>query len=255
MTRNTRERLIDAAGDLFYTDGFQAVGLDRVRRAVGITKTAFYKHFESKDDLILAVLDQRDRQDIADAIAHMRRGGGDDPRAQILAFFDLLAEWFEQPNFRGCLFMNAATEFASPADPIHRAAAAHAQHIAAELLLRVRAAGVPQPELVTRQLMLLISGAIAARHAANAVDAAATARRTAAMLLSDTPRAPARESRAAGRIGTTRRVSQTGASRGGRACEPAQRRRKPARSTSPSSAAGSGTLVIERSSIMPRGAV
>jgi AcrR family transcriptional regulator len=183
MVRNTRDRLIAAAGELFYAHGFQAVGLERLLTAVGITKTAFYKHFESKDDLILAVLEQRDRQDITDAIAHMRRAGGDDPRAQILAFFDLLAGWFQQPDFRGCLFMNAATEFASPHDPIHRAAAAHAEHIAAELLLRAQAAGLPQPAQVTRQLMILISGAIAARHAANAVDAAATARQTAALLL------------------------------------------------------------------------
>ena len=208
MTRNTRERLIDTAGDLFYTNGFQAAGLERVRNAVGITKTAFYKHFESKDDLILAVLDRRDRQDIADAIAHMRRRGGDDPRAQILALFDLLAKWFQQPDFRGCLFMNAATEFASPADPIHRAAAAHAQHIAAEVLLRVQAAGLPDPEQVTRQLMILISGAIAARHVAGALDAAATARKTAAVLLSDSTRLPARESRSDRRLGTTLRASR-----------------------------------------------
>jgi AcrR family transcriptional regulator len=183
MARRTRDRLINTAADLFYMNGFQAVGLDQILGAVGISKTAFYKHFECKDDLILAVLDRRDRQDIAEAIAHMRRGGGSDPRAQILALFDLLAEWFQQPEFRGCLFMNAATEFASPNDPIHRAAAAHGEHIAAEILLRVQAAGLPDPEQVSKQLMLLISGAIAARHAGSVVDAAATARRTAEVLL------------------------------------------------------------------------
>jgi AcrR family transcriptional regulator len=182
--RTTRDRLIETAGDLFYTTGFQAVGLDRILTAVGITKTAFYKHFESKDDLILAVMDRRDRRDIIDAIAHMRRHGGTDPRAQILAFFDQLAEWFAQPDFRGCFFMNAATEFASPNDPIHRAAAAHGQHIATEMLLRVQAAGLPDPERVTKQLMVVISGAIAARHAGNVVDAAVTARLTAQSLLS-----------------------------------------------------------------------
>src|SRR5262245_23711099 len=90
--RATKDRLIETAGDLFYTTGFQAVGLDQILRTVGITKTAFYKHFESKDDLILAVLDRRDRQDIVEAIAQMQRRGGRDPRAQILVFFDLLAE-------------------------------------------------------------------------------------------------------------------------------------------------------------------
>ncbi|MGE0480287.1 MAG: TetR/AcrR family transcriptional regulator [Phycisphaerae bacterium] len=182
-TGATRERLINTAADLFYVGGFQAVGLDQILVAVGITKTAFYKHFDSKDDLIIAVLDHRDRADIAEAVRYMRAAGGRDPQRQILALFDQLGEWFQSPGFRGCLFMNAATEFASPKDPIHRAAAAHSEHIAAELLLRVQAAGVADPELVTKQLMLLFAGAIAARHAGGAADAACTARRAAEALL------------------------------------------------------------------------
>jgi AcrR family transcriptional regulator len=183
MRRQTRDKLIEAAGDLFYGSGFQAVGIDQILNAVGITKTAFYKHFDSKDDLILAVLDQRDRKDISDAIVYMRHHGGNDPRQQILALFRLLEEWFAQPNFRGCLFMNAATEFASPYDPIHRAAATHGEHLAAEMLLRVQAAGLPDPEMVTKQLMLLVAGAIAVRHAGSVADAASTARQAAEFLL------------------------------------------------------------------------
>lgn len=194
--KTTRDRLIEAASELFYTTGFQAVGLDRILSAVGITKTAFYKYFESKDDLILAVLDRRDRQDIAEAITHMRRHGGVDPRAQILAFFDLLADWFARPDFRGCFFMNAATEFPSANDPIHRAAAAHGHHIAAEILLRTQAAGLPDPESATKQLMLLFSGAIASRHAGGVVDAAVTARATAQALLSAQGRASMQSARA-----------------------------------------------------------
>ncbi|GMV97527.1 MAG: TetR family transcriptional regulator [Phycisphaerae bacterium] len=223
MAERTRDRLIHTAADLFYTSGFQAVGLDQIIAAVGISKTAFYKHFQSKDDLILAVLDQRDRRDIAEAIAHMRRHGGSDPRAQVLAFFDLLADWFQRPDFRGCLFMNAATEFASPQDPIHRAAADHGRHIAAELLLRVQAAGLPEPENLTKQLMILISGAIAARHAGNVIDAAATARQTAEVLLAGSavpPSAgrrrdlvsddPAPRASSPGRTGTRRRFGAAG---------------------------------------------
>jgi len=204
MTRHTRDRLIDAAGDLFYASGFQAVGLDQIIGAVGITKTAFYKHFESKDDLIIAILDRRDRRDIAEALAYMRQHGGGDPRGQILALFDLLAEWFQRPDFRGCFFMNAATEFASASDPIHRAAAVHSQHIAAEILLRLQAAGVPRPELVCKQLMLLFSGAIAARHAAGVADAATTARLAAEALVSAPPDAPARTAGASPTAGSHR---------------------------------------------------
>jgi AcrR family transcriptional regulator len=183
MRATTRDRLIKVAGDLFYVRGFQAVGLDQILARVGITKTAFYKHFESKDDLILAVIEQRDRAEVAASLEYMRAHGGRDPRAQILALFDLLSDWFGQPDFRGCLFMNAATEFPDPADPIHRAAAAHSAHLAAEVLLRVQALGAGEPTLITAQLLLLIAGAIAARHAAGASDAALTARRAAELLL------------------------------------------------------------------------
>lgn len=183
MTRHTRDRLIDAASSLFYASGFQAVGLDQILRAVGITKTAFYKHFESKDDLILAVLEQRDRKDIVDLIAYMRRQGGSDPRRQVLAIFDQLADWFGRADFRGCFFMNAATEFPSPKDPIHLAAASHAQHISSEVLLRVQAMGVRPAEQVAKQVMLLISGAIAARHAGGVADAAMAAKQAVEALL------------------------------------------------------------------------
>lgn len=183
MRTTTRDRLINTAGDLFYERGFQAVGLDQILARVGITKTAFYKHFESKDDLILAVIDQRDRADVAITLDFMRARGGD-PRAQLLALFDLLGEWFGQPSFRGCLFMNAATEFPDANDPIHRAAKAHSDHLAAEVLLRVQALGAGDPMSVTRQIMLLVSGAIASRHVGGVADAATVARLAVESLLS-----------------------------------------------------------------------
>lgn len=185
MPTNTRVRLLETAGDLFYRHGFQAVGLDQVLTEVGITKTAFYKHFESKDDLIVAVLDQRDRADVAEAIAEMRKRGGDDPKARVLAFFDLLGEWFAQPEFRGCLFMNAATEFPWPNHPIHQAAAAHARNLSAEIAKPLTEAGLAEPSRLATQVMLLVSGAIAARHTAGQNDAAAAARTAAEMLLNN----------------------------------------------------------------------
>lgn len=176
MAGDTKSRLIETAGELFYRHGFQAVGLDQILGVVGITKTAFYKHFESKDRLIVAVLEQRDQRDIADALAFMREHGGADPRAQILAFFDQLAQWFDDPEFRGCLFMNAATEFPSRTDPIHRAAIAHAEHIGAVMLRLAADAGAHDAALLSQQIVLLMSGAITARHTAGARDAAQSAR-------------------------------------------------------------------------------
>jgi len=190
VVRNTRDRLIEAAGDLFYRTGFQAVGLDQILQAVGITKTAFYKHFESKDDLILAVLERRDREDIANAIKFMRQQGGPDPRGQILALFDLLAQWFAQPDFRGCFFMNAATEFASPNDRFtgRRRRTASTWPARSGCARRRRRGG---PGRLDPAIDAGRQWRIAARHAGGVVDAATTGRRTAEALLALAERADA----------------------------------------------------------------
>jgi AcrR family transcriptional regulator len=183
MPTSTREKLIEEAGDLFYRHGFQAVGLDRVIDAVGISKTALYKHFESKDELIVAVLTERDRRDIAIAEEFMRRRADGDPIGQVLAFFDQLAEWFRDPEFRGCLFMNAATEFPSPNDPIHKAADAHRVHLLELIRTRLAKAGVADPEFMAQQVMQVMSGAILARHNGRVADAAEVAKATVAGML------------------------------------------------------------------------
>lgn len=183
MRGDTRERLISTGADLFYQHGFQAVGLDRILDSVGITKTAFYTHFESKDDLIVAVLEHRDRMDMSEWTAFFTERGGDDPRRRLLAIFDLLDDWFGKPDFRGCLFMNAATEFPSPNDPIHRAANTHSENLRRKLVAMATEAGASDPESLSGQLILLVTGAIAARHAAGDPNAAATAKATAELLV------------------------------------------------------------------------
>lgn len=148
------------------------MGLDRILGEVGITKTAFYKHFESKDELILAVLEERDRREVEEALAYMEAKGRGDPRARLLAFFDQLAEWFSTPEFNGCLFLNATTEFPSPHDPIHLAASRHGENLARVFLELAASAGAADPIGVTRQVMLMMVGAIAQRHTSGEVDPA-----------------------------------------------------------------------------------
>ncbi|MGE3110016.1 MAG: TetR/AcrR family transcriptional regulator [Phycisphaerales bacterium] len=179
----TRERIIDVAGNLFYHHGFQAVGLDQILDGVGISKTALYKHFESKDDIILAVLETRDRRDIADAIDFMRTHGSNDPRRQVVALFDQLEEWFSQDGFRGCLFMNAATEFPSPHDPINQAAQKHGRHLAQQIHQRLVEAGIDDPDALTQQCMVLLTGAIVSRHTQRITSAAASAKRAVEVIL------------------------------------------------------------------------
>ena len=83
---STRDRLIDAAAMLFYEHGFHAIGLDRILEEVGVTKTTFYNHFASKDDLIVAVLVDRDQRDMR-ALDEALRARGGDARSRILAVF------------------------------------------------------------------------------------------------------------------------------------------------------------------------
>jgi AcrR family transcriptional regulator len=183
MTSPTRERLIQRALELFHEHGFREVGLDRIIADVGVTKTTFYNHFESKDDLIVHVLKERDKAETAEWFATVRRIGGNDPRAQLLAFFDLLEEWFCRSDFRGCLFIKASAEFPSPYDPIHQTAAEHGAHLLMELRRLAQLAGAAAPDQLAKQLLLLIAGAIVARHADGDQDAATTARQTAEMLV------------------------------------------------------------------------
>src|SRR5687768_4545275 len=94
VPRNARDRLIDTAIDLFYQHGFHAVGLDRVIAETGVTKTTFYKHFESKDDLIVAAIERRDAWESRAWERAVRKLAGPDPRAQLLAVFDVMDAWF-----------------------------------------------------------------------------------------------------------------------------------------------------------------
>ena len=123
--RTGRERLVAAAIELFYRHGFAAVGIDRVIATAGVTKTTFYKHFESKDDLMVAAVERRDEWETQAWQCAVRKLAGEDPVKQFLAMLDVMDIWFNDPDFRGCMFMNAAAEFPNPHDPVHRAAAAH----------------------------------------------------------------------------------------------------------------------------------
>jgi AcrR family transcriptional regulator len=108
-----RERILLTAHDLFYADGIRATGIDRVIAASGVTKVTFYRHFPSKDDLVRAFLDHRHGLWMAWFVDALGRHGaqqriGDAQALLILA--DAMAEWFANPVFRGCAFINSVVE-------------------------------------------------------------------------------------------------------------------------------------------------
>lgn len=187
----TKEKLIGTAFQLFGRNGFHNVGLDRIIEETGVSKQTFYNHFESKDQLILEVLDHRHRTEMATLDAQLTRLAGSDPRAKLYAIFDALEEWMSDPEWRGCMFMNATAEFPTKHDPAHQAAARHTLKIQETIQYLATLAGAQNPRLLAEQVTILIDGMIAYVHATGTLQSIATARDLARCLLDDALPAPA----------------------------------------------------------------
>lgn len=183
MASGTRDRLMHTAYELFSREGFHGVGLDRVLQEVGVSKQTFYNHFKSKEDLMLAVLHHRSQYEIDMMQQSLRQHAGLDPAARLYALWDVLDEWFNHDEFRGCIFLTAAVEFPTPTDPAHQAAAAHSHALQDMLLELATLAGAKQPQVLAENLMVLMDGALVVRHVMGNDAAADIARRNAEMLL------------------------------------------------------------------------
>ena len=166
MAASTKEKLIQTAHDLFYTEGFHTVGLDRILDSVGVTKTTFYNHFASKDDLVIESLRWHDQWWQQTFRKMLRRHGGDTPRGQLLAVPEALAELFEGDEFNGCMFVNVAVQFPLPHDPAHKLAVEHKE--AMEDILREIAgyAGAGDPKALAEEIGLVMEGAYVTRQIA-----------------------------------------------------------------------------------------
>lgn len=181
--RNTRERILFRAMDLFYSEGFHAVGLDRVLAEADVAKATFYNHFRSKDELVEATVRLRDEWESEAFLRALREKGGYDPRQLLLACFDVLDEWFTHPAYRGCLFLMAMTEYPLPHHPVHAAGARHYLVTEQEIAKMATAAGARDPEGLARAWILLIMGAVGTQLTERELGAARTARGVAERLL------------------------------------------------------------------------
>ncbi|MFE0359654.1 TetR/AcrR family transcriptional regulator [Streptomyces nigra] len=120
-----RSRLLDTACRLFYTEGIRAVGVDRIATEAQVTRATFYRHFASKEDLVLAYLGEADtvmRRRADDAVA-----AGLPAADTIRTLSKSIARGIQSPGHRGCAFLNAVAEFPDPGHPVHRAVLAHRQ--------------------------------------------------------------------------------------------------------------------------------
>ena len=173
-----REALVDSALSLFDRHGFHATGIDRILARAGVAKMTLYKNFATKDGLILAALRRRDermRAWLARAVEARAR----DPAARLLALFDVLGEWFASGEFRGCLFVRAAGEFADPEHPARGVAIEHKRLLQAYVRQLSARAGARDPDRLARRLMLLIEGAAARALVTGGADIARDAKASA----------------------------------------------------------------------------
>ena len=182
MRPNKRDELVRKALQVFYRDGFHATGMDKLVVETGVSKTSMYKHFRTKEELILAALRLRDenfRNDFMRRVEEL----ADTPAAQLIASFDALGEWFEEEGFRGCMFVKAGAEYQESDHPIHVQSAENKRLLLEFYTGLARKADVRDPETIGRQIQLLQEGAIVTAVLLKSDDAAKDAKAAAQALL------------------------------------------------------------------------
>jgi len=174
-----RERVVAAADELFYARGVQAVGMDEVRTASGVSLKRLYAEFPGKEQLVLAVLDERHRR-WEEGLTHAVARAGT-PRERLLAMFDHLGTWFCDDTFRGCGFVNVFGELGAVSPAVAEAVREHKRTFQEFVTrLAVEAGG---DEALGAQLALLAEGAQTTAAIAGTPDAAAQARQAAEVLV------------------------------------------------------------------------
>jgi AcrR family transcriptional regulator len=185
MSTPTRQRLIDVAIRRFYRDGFRNVGLDQILADVGISKTAFYKHFESKEDLMLAALEVQNRW-LQETFRQMVQDrGGPSAHGQLRALFDVVEQIIESNEFHGCIFVNVSMEFPLLHEPAHQAAARSKEAIESLVHDLALKAGAADPQALAQELCLIMEGVYVTRHVTGRPNTVAIARRLAERALEE----------------------------------------------------------------------
>jgi AcrR family transcriptional regulator len=157
---SVRERIMSTACRLFYEEGIQAVGIQRLIDEAGIAKASLYAHFSSKDDLVAAYLENKGGAWRTEVQTHL-----DNPRlsakGKILKIFDMIVTMVETPGFRGCPFNNASAEIADPQHPIRQAASKQRAWVHDIITRLVKETGVSSPDRIAGSLIVLHDGAAA----------------------------------------------------------------------------------------------
>jgi AcrR family transcriptional regulator len=157
-----RERILEAAYELFSRQGIRAVGIDSIVEASGVARMTLYRHFASKDALVLAFLERREERWIKDWLQREVELRAVEPGERLLAIFDVFDEWFQRTDFEGCSFINVLLEIAEPGHVVHQASRDYLARIRAFVGQLARGAGVADPDAFARQWHILMKGSIVA---------------------------------------------------------------------------------------------
>ena len=154
---STRNQLLETAARLFYQNGYHAIGVDTITSQSCIGKMTLYRHFDSKDDLILAYLQESDAlfwQAFEKATCNVVSASG-----KLVAFFQALEAYVTRPDCFGCPFLNIAAEYPDPDYPGHKAAREHKEAVRQRFRDLAAQAGACNPDVLADQLLLLMDGA------------------------------------------------------------------------------------------------
>lgn len=166
-----KQRILDTADRLFYDEGIRAVGIDRLIAASTVTKATFYKHYGSKDRLIVEYVAYRHLQ-IAELVDEVAQST-DDPLEMLRGIATIQTRFVNAPGFRGCPFLNAAAEFTDSTHPVRRAVESHREWFHEILETLLRQVGHPLPGDAADDLMLARDGAMSGGYAGDAIASSA----------------------------------------------------------------------------------
>ena len=187
---SARDRILSAAYELFSRRGIRDVGVDEVIERAGVAKASLYRHFPSKDDLVVAFLRLREERWTVGWVEAEARRRGRTPEEQLLAIFGLFDEWFHRDDFEACSFINVLLEM-GPGHPAGTASVQHLANIRSIVSKLAEEAGLREPDSFARSWHILMKGSIVS--AAEGDEEAARRAKSMARLLIEEHRQPPRE--------------------------------------------------------------
>ena len=163
-----RQHLLEVAATLFNNNGYHNTGVDTITKHSGVSKTTLYKYFDSKEEMILEILENQNHGTLEFIESHVHKSKQQQPTLRehqhIPAVFDAVKDWMSQKNFTGCNFINASAEFGKADDPIHHCAARHKTAVRTIILGLLSELPEQQAQSLAEQILILVDGAIVVAH-------------------------------------------------------------------------------------------